>query len=56
MCCKIAGTISPLSRRSGAALAVDAMIELLSPIATVTRLNNGVADATVEGAPLLAHK
>jgi hypothetical protein len=56
MCCKIAGTISPLSLRSGAALAVDAMLELLSPIATVARINNGVAGATVEGTPLLAHK
>ena len=56
MCCKIAGTISPFSLRSGAALAVDAMLELLSPIATVTRFDNGMAGATVESTPLLAHK
>jgi hypothetical protein len=56
MCCQITGTISPLNRRIGAALAVDALVELLDPIATMTRFNNGVAGATIEGAPLLAHK
>jgi len=56
MCCQITGTISPLNLRIGAALAVDAMLELLDPIATMTRFNYGVAGATIEGAPLLAHK
>jgi hypothetical protein len=56
MCCQITGTISPLDRRIGAALAVDAMVELVGPIATMTRFNNGVAGATIECAPLLAHK
>jgi hypothetical protein len=37
-------------------LTVDAMLELLSPIATVARFDNGMAGATVEGTPSLAHK